>query len=771
LTVFLLGLILIALVLGRIALGLLSLAGTALSQSSSWTDPDNGITYQAYVDNANAVTIGTVFPTSTTGTEFIGEVVAPISVKWFALALGGAMIGNPLLMAWPSGSKIVTSTRWATSYDLPAPYTGPVITNLPYSKVNSTHWKWTFRCQGCTSWTGGQLTQDDVSVLAYALSTQPVDVPSDPNSDFDEHTYFGIWGHNIGAAHSDHYSTWLSGGTPTTTTGPTPTTSSTPSQTAQPTFAAADYIVVGAGYGGIIAADRLSEAGKNVVLLERGGPSTGETGGTYQAAWAKGSNYTKFDVPGLFESLFTDSNAFWWCKDITVFAGCLVGGGGSVNAALYWIPADMDFAASAGWPASWVNHNPWTAKMKARLPSTDHPSTDGKRYLEQTYDLGAKILNNANYQAITINDNPNFKDHAYGYSAYDFVDGKRGGPVASYLRTAKARKNFKLITNVFATNVIRNGAQITGVRTDKGIYPLTSKGRVILAGGAFGTARVLFQSGIGPADMIAAAKANPDAASRLPPASQYINLPVGMNVQDNPSVNLVFTAPTVDAYENWGNVFTNPRPADAAQYLKDRSGVFAQASPRLNFWRAYGSSDGKTRYAQGTVRPGAASVSTSFPYNASQIWTITMYLSTGITSRGRIGMDSNLKGLPLQGPWLTDPVDKEVLLKSLNDIVGDAKAIPGVTMITPDNSTTVSKYLDNYSLSDMNSNHWVGSTSIGTSSSNAVVDENVKVFGTNNLFVVDAGILPHLPVGNPHGAIMSAAEHAVANILALSGGA
>jgi hypothetical protein len=35
---------------------------------------------------------------------------------------------------------------------------------------------------------------------------------------------------------------------------------------------------------------------------------------------------TKFDVPGLFESMFTDPKEFWWCKDINVFAGCLLGG-------------------------------------------------------------------------------------------------------------------------------------------------------------------------------------------------------------------------------------------------------------------------------------------------------------------------------------------------------------------------------------------------------------------------------------------------------------
>ena len=72
--------------------------------------------------------------------------------------------------------------------------------------------------------------------------------------------------------------------------------------------------------------------------------------------------------------------------------------------------------------------------------------------------------------------------------------------------------------------------------------------------------------------------------------------------------------------------------------------------------------------------------------------------------------------------------------------------VSGLSLITPDRDTTITNYVNNYGLSNMNSNHWVGSCKIGTSASSAVVDINTKVFGTNNLFVVDASIIPGQPM-------------------------
>ena len=80
--------------------------------------------------------------------------------------------------------------------------------------------------------------------------------------------------------------------------------------------------------------------------------------------------------------------------------------------------------------------------------------------------------------------------------------------------------------------------------------------------------------------MISLVQQNPAQVNQLPPASQFINLPVGMNVQDNPSINLMFQHPTINSYDNWANIWDDPYTADAQQYLKNQSGVFGDSSPR-----------------------------------------------------------------------------------------------------------------------------------------------------------------------------------------------
>ncbi|KAF2825198.1 hypothetical protein CC86DRAFT_263337, partial [Ophiobolus disseminans] len=66
--------------------------------------------------------------------------------------------------------------------------------------------------------------------------------------------------------------------------------------------------------------------------------------------------------------------------------------------------------------------------------------------------------------------------------------------------------------------------------------------------------------------------------------------------------------------------------------------------------------------------------------------------------------------------------------------------------------------------------HYVGTAKMGTKGdAGVVVDADTKVYGTDNLFVVDASFHPDLPTGNTQAIIMVAAEAAAARILALGG--
>jgi cellobiose dehydrogenase (acceptor) len=172
------------------------------------------------------------------------------------------------------------------------------------------------------------------------------------------------------------------------------------------------------------------------------------------------------------------------------------------------------------------------------LPATDTPSTDGKRYLTQVYDVVKSLLDKQNYSALTINDNPNSKDHVYGNPAYYvrvffsekgsnlrfvFVDSRwetnrsyghlpedgkgsiqfqpydlyQGALRCPQWRTNHWRANQQHRQYVYAPTLL---SLITYMRFPivggTGIIPLTTNGRVILSAGAFGTAKLLFQSGV-----------------------------------------------------------------------------------------------------------------------------------------------------------------------------------------------------------------------------------------------------------------------------------
>jgi cellobiose dehydrogenase (acceptor) len=436
-------------------------------------------------------------------------------------------------------------------YVAPDIYTGNATLSPIASKVNDTHFALQYLCQNCWAWnqdgaTGSQPPSAGVEVLGWVQSNVSPDDPSDPDSTIVQHDNgMGEWGAAVASARNSQYSTWASSATPTTT-APGGGGSSTPTActgTTAPT-ATYDYIVVGAGAGGIPLADKLSESGKSVLLIEKGPPSSGRWGGTMKPDWLDGTNLTRFDVPGLCNEIWVDSAGIA-CTGIDQMAGCVLGGGTAVNAALWWRAPDIDW--DYNFPTGWKSTNMASAvnRVFSRIPGTDHPSADGKLYLQQGFDVVSGALAKAGWKSVVANNVPNQKDKVYSHTPYMFSHGERGGPMATYLVTASARKNFDLWMNTGVRRLVRNGGHVTGVEVEGttadgycGTVNVTAtSGRVILSAGVFGTAKILFRSGIGPEDQLSVVNASSADSGTMIDEDEWIILPVGENLDDHTDVS------------------------------------------------------------------------------------------------------------------------------------------------------------------------------------------------------------------------------------------
>ncbi|KAK3944430.1 cellobiose dehydrogenase [Diplogelasinospora grovesii] len=531
-----------------------------------------------------------------------------------------------------------------------------------------------------------------------------------------------------------------------------------------------DYIIVGSGAGGIPMADRLSEAGHSVLLIEKGPPSTGRWGGTMKPTWLNGTSLTRFDVPGLCNQIWHDPVGIA-CTDVDQMAGCVLGGGTAVNAGLWWKPHPADW--DTNFPDGWKNQDLVSAtdRVFSRIPGTTAPSMDGKLYLPQGFDMLGGSLAKAGWKYIVPNDHPDQKNRTYGHSTFMYSGGERGGPLATYLVTASSRKTFTLWTNTMAKRVVRVGGHVTGVEVEcngggyAGAVSVTpTTGRVILAAGAFGSAKLLFRSGIGPADQLNIVKNTTDGPTMLS-SDAWIDLPVGYNLNDHVGTDIEISHPDVVFYDYYG-AWNKPIVSDTETYLSNRTGPLAQAAPNINpmFWEIINGSDGILRHLHWQSRVEGTG-------NTSM--TITQYLGTGSVSRGRMTITRQLNTVVSIPPYLHDDNDKAAVVKGLENLQESLKTVPNLTWITPKPNITAAQFVNSIPATPARrcSNHWIGTARIGTddgrTGGKSVVDLNTKVYGTDNLFVVDASIFPGHVTSNPSAAIVIASEHAASKILAL----
>ncbi|KAH8672540.1 hypothetical protein BGZ60DRAFT_374213 [Tricladium varicosporioides] len=753
----------------RYFLGSLALAAGAFAQSTSYVDPNTGITFQQSSDATTGFSFGMALP-ETVGSDFIGQIVMPTNGTGYAgVSLTSSMVGSILVVAWPNDNSVIASFRETSGYSSPGVYANASMSMSPISNgtfVNSTHMSYTWLCSGCI--TGDSLSftaSSDAAGFGWAMSSSTPTNPSTADgATFAYHnTGYGDLSMTLSSAKSADYATWaaMAIASNTTTGGGSSNSTCTTSSanvTATVSNSTYDYIIAGAGPAGIIVAQRIAESGKSVILIEGGAASTYATGGRSVVSW--NDTVTQYDVPAMAYYLTTASDTSEYCTDTASMAGCILGGGTMVNALMFVRPQEVDFDDK--WPTGWKWSDVSAAadRLYERNPGTTLASTDKQRYDQAAWNVLSKFLSGIGYTEVDAIDSPNAKYQAYSHPPWDIQDGLRAGPVKSYLPLANALSNFKLTLNTKVLRAIRTGSTVSGVEVEtstgaRQIINLNTNGRVILAAGAMSSPRILMNSGIGPTDQITTVK-NGCTGITLPDESDWINLPVGQNLKDHPIFTLTFnTTSSVNATSMLASAFTSPNTTDIDLFAH-ASGPLAQSGQRLNFWTSLNttSTNGtETRYFQGTCNSPAA----------GQV-RIKLYLTHGATSSGVLGITP-----PGATEFTTDPLmntaaDKSAVISFIDSLL---TAASNSSIMIPSSSTATGSSL---SQSYISGDHFVGTAVMGTSNDgSSVVDTDTRVWGMDNLFVVDASIHPDLPTGNTQAIVMVAAEQAAAKILALSG--
>jgi cellobiose dehydrogenase (acceptor) len=480
-----------------------------------------------------------------------------------------------------------------------------------------------------------------------------------------------------------------------------------------------DYIVVGGGPSGIISAEKFAQAGKKVLLLERGVGPTVATGNNETLTWDH--SLTPIDLPGLSANI--GALEVWnqyMCTDTAGNAACVLGGGVTVNYMVFVHPPARDFDDK--WPEGWKWKDVESAadRLYKRNPGTTLPSADGKRYDQGLYDVLSKFFSGLGWKSVDMIAEPNEKHKIYSYPSWNVQDQMRAGPVRTYLPAAAKLDNFHLALRTKVIRLVRSGSQVTGVevQTASGrsqIITVAPHGRVVLAAGALSTPRLLWNSGIGGKAQIETAK---KSGVPVPPKSQWIDLPVGVGLKDHPIFPITFNTNASFGLVDYEGVLNGTDSRDISLYRK-HSGVLTQGKHRLIFFTSE-EIDGHTQYYQGSCAP-----------TDEGVVTMTTYLTHGLTSSGVLGLDASGNTVIEKSPYLQTAADRKAARTFIQKMVRDITApSTGFELETHTNVSAILK-------AQTPGTHYVSSAKMGSDdgrkNGTSVVDTNTKVYGVDNL--------------------------------------
>ncbi len=522
-----------------------------------------------------------------------------------------------------------------------------------------------------------------------------------------------------------------------------------------------DFIIVGAGSAGCVLANRLSEDETASVLLVEAGPRDRSWQLSMPAALAYPLRSNRFNWGYTTEPQeHLNNRRLYWPR------GRVLGGSSSING-MVWVrghPWDFDnwYAQGMdGW--AYCQVLPYFKRLEKWSEGADaYRGGDGLvgvlrgNYPNPLFDAYVEAGRQAGYPVSADFNGRQFE--GFGRFDMNIWQGRRQSSSQTYLEPARKRPNLTVMTETFVSRVMIEKGKATGIQCVQGRNEMTVSAarEVILCGGAINSPQVLMLSGVGPA-----------AALHKHSIRVEADLPgVGGNLQDhlNTSVKYGCTQPVTlygaDRFPK--NIliglqyFLSRTGAGATMHTE--AGCFIKAMPgadipdiQHHFIPILVYDNGRKPADQHgfqchvcPVRPesrGAVALASGDPTVAPVIQPNCMS-----TDRDLAMMIECIK------------VTREGLHQPAMEPFLGPELFPGPGVKSD------AEILDYVRQSAVTCYHPSGTCKMGNDDM-AVVDDQLKVRGIDNLRVIDASVMPELVSGNTNAAIMMMAELSADRIL------
>jgi choline dehydrogenase len=505
----------------------------------------------------------------------------------------------------------------------------------------------------------------------------------------------------------------------------------------------ADYVIVGGGSAGCVLANRLSaRSDVRVVLIEAGSRPTG--------LFAK--------MPAGVAKLMGDRDRNWMYRtepdpsidgrSIVWHSGRMLGGGSSINGMVHTRGARHDYdgwaaAGCTGW--GWADVLPYFERAEA-YEGPGAPALGRNGPLAVAASRNRHPLVEAFVAACGETGLRRIADYCTGDIDGSFENhvtqahGTRHSTTRAYLDPVRKRPNLTILTEAQADRVLFEDGRASGVAFRRGgeAQVVRARREVLLSAGTMQSPAILLRSGIGPAGELR--QLGIEIVADRPE--------VGRNLQEHASfaTSRFVNVPTFNVMAGAMRM-----PAHLARYFLLGRGLLT-TSPVL---------------AMASVRSDPANphpdIKLSMSPNCHDMTTMRPAERPGMTifanvsppkSRGRLGLrsrDPNERPL-IDHRLLGDPDDMRALVSGVKAVDRIYRAPALARFVTGMNSPPAPPADDDEWAALIRSRVGIGFHPVGTcrmgGDATAVVDPALNVRGVAGLRVIDASIMPVMPMAN-----------------------